>query len=312
MGEVTNVAVFDLPSAYWPVAESVVRSGRSPEDVPGAVVEHLRALTDRCYCQEAVFAVEHKPYWRSVLYPAYKAGRIEKDPALREQYERLTVALQLGGACVVSAAHEEREDYSWYEADDVCASVARRIVEQRGLNAVVVSDDHDLAQCLPDYLDDRYPTLPGDMVQKARVYLARATLAGGDRWVGAEDVVRRYGVPPSRMWEHLALAGDGDFRPYDGLGPKTARDIAARWDRATLREVVFDSHSVESYLEQRDRYFAHDKVGVRVRRALEAVRAAGAEHFELAGRLARLRDDADVSAHSTRVDWDAVRGALAR
>ena len=81
----TNVAVFDLPSAYWPVAESVVRSGRSPEDVPGAVVEHLRALVEHCHCQEAVFAVEHERLCASLLV---KSGAAWKSISRRSRLRR--------------------------------------------------------------------------------------------------------------------------------------------------------------------------------------------------------------------------------
>lgn len=298
-----NIAVFDLPSVYWPVAESVVRSGREPGDVAGAVVERLRALTERCYCTEAIFAVEHKPYWRSVLFPAYKAGRREKDPALVAQYERVVAALRESGASVAAAVCSEPDPsvvFSWYEADDVCASLAKRIVADMGACAVVVSDDHDLAQCLPDE-GERVPTFAAP-----RVYLARATLKGSaERWVGGVDVGRKYGVPPSRLWEYLALAGDSDFHPYDGVGEVTAKSIAASWDRATLREVVFDTPSREWYLLGGAKHH-----GARVIRALSTIRERGVDYFELAGKLARLRDDADIDPEAMRFGWGDVAEAL--
>ena len=71
---------------------------------------------------------------REDVYPAYKAGRAEKDPALIDQLERGAALLDALGLRTVTPAG--------LEADDVSAS-ASTWAEERGWSCVIVTSDRD-------------------------------------------------------------------------------------------------------------------------------------------------------------------------
>ncbi|MFA6299622.1 MAG: 5'-3' exonuclease, partial [Nocardioides sp.] len=71
---------------------------------------------------------------RTETYPAYKAGRREKDPALVDQLERAGALLDALGLQTVTPAG--------LEADDVSASAAAW-AERSGWNCVIVTSDRD-------------------------------------------------------------------------------------------------------------------------------------------------------------------------
>jgi DNA polymerase-1 len=147
------------------------------------------------------FDVRGKTF-RHEEYKEYKANRRQMDddlavqlPYVRRVCEvfRLPI-LELGG----------------FEADDVIATLSRQAVEQ-GRDVVVVSGDKDLLQLV----DDRVKVLnPGREGSGATLY---------DR-TGVED---KFGVPPDRVVDMLALMGDAvDNVPgVAGIGDKGARDL---------------------------------------------------------------------------------------
>lgn len=93
-----------------------------------------------------------------------------------------------------------------FEADDALATIARA-AEEHDLDCLVASKDKDLAQVVTErtrVLD--FAT--GEIVDRA-------------------SVVRRFGVPPERVADYLALVGDAtDCYPgCPGIGPKAAAEI---------------------------------------------------------------------------------------
>ncbi len=93
-----------------------------------------------------------------------------------------------------------------YEADDVLATLAVRSASE-GVDAYIVSGDKDMLQVLNEHVWIYDPVK--------------------DRVVGREDVLRRFGVPPERVPEIMALTGDtADNIPgVKGIGEKTACEI---------------------------------------------------------------------------------------
>ena len=71
---------------------------------------------------------------RAEAYPAYKAGRPEKDPALVDQLERASVLLDALGLHTLTPPG--------LEADDVSATAAAW-AERSGWNCVIVTSDRD-------------------------------------------------------------------------------------------------------------------------------------------------------------------------
>src|SRR5258708_38765682 len=117
--------------------------------------------------------------FRNKLYPAYKAHRppapddlIPQFPLIREAVRAFDLpCLEQGG----------------FEADDLIATYARLACE-RGATATIVSSDKDLMQLVTDCVT-MYDTMK-------------------DRRIGIAEVIEKFGVPPEKVVEVQALAGD--------------------------------------------------------------------------------------------------------
>ena len=96
------------------------------------------------------------------------------------------------------------------EADDLIAT-AVRILSASGAECVIVSADKDFGQCVG-----------GPVVQLAPPPTANPAM--GWRRLDPAAVIEKFGVPPARIADYLALVGDtSDNIPgLKGVGPKTA------------------------------------------------------------------------------------------
>jgi 5'-3' exonuclease len=144
--------------------------------------------------------------FRNALEPGYKAQRGEPPADLLPQFDLCQeIARALGLAAF--AVPE-------YEADDLIATLAERVLAERA-SAVIVSTDKDLAQLVRE--DGR-----------AVVYdLAR------DERRDADAVRGRFGVDPGQIPDWLGLVGDAvDNLPgVPGVGPKSAAAALRRFGR---------------------------------------------------------------------------------
>ncbi|MFM1885629.1 MAG: hypothetical protein RL026_786 [Pseudomonadota bacterium] len=141
--------------------------------------------------------------WRNRLYPAYKANREPAPAELLLQFERCRELCGLLGLW----AHQSSE----YEADDIIGTLVHRM-RGEGLRSTVVTRDKDLAQLLR----------PGD------VYWDYA----GDIRYHHGEIAGRFGVPPERYADYLALTGDAvdNIPGVPGVGPKTAGVLMQHFD----------------------------------------------------------------------------------
>jgi DNA polymerase-1 len=146
--------------------------------------------------------------FRNKLYPDYKAHRppapddlIPQFPLIREAVRAFDLpCLEQGG----------------FEADDLIATYAREAGE-RGATATIVSSDKDLMQLVTDKVT-MYDTMK-------------------DRRIGIPEVIEKFGVPPEKVVEVQALAGDStDNVPgVPGIGVKTAAQLIVEYgDLETL------------------------------------------------------------------------------
>jgi DNA polymerase-1 len=191
-------------------------------------------------------------------YAEYKANRpkMDEDLAVQVPYIRR----------VCEALRMPVVEVPGYEADDTIATLARQAVD-RGLKVVVVSADKDLLQLVTDDVLVLNPGREG----------------GGSTRFDRKAVEEKWGVPPERIADVLALVGDAvDNVPgVPGIGDKGARDL------------VREFGSVEGVLEHADQ----------VKRA--AYREGLKSHREdalLSKRLVTLRTDAPVE-----LDLEALR-----
>src|SRR5450631_2790198 len=146
--------------------------------------------------------------FRNKLYPDYKAHRPPAPDDLIPQFALIREA--------VRAFDLPCLEQGGFEADDLIATYARQAGE-RGATATIVSSDKDLMQLVTDKVT-MYDTMK-------------------DRRIGIAEVIEKFGVPPEKVVEVQALAGDStDNVPgVPGIGIKTAAQLIVEYgDLETL------------------------------------------------------------------------------
>ena len=146
--------------------------------------------------------------FRNKLYPDYKAHRPPAPEDLIPQFALIREA--------VRAFDLPCLEQGGFEADDLIATYAREAGE-RGATATIVSSDKDLMQLVTDKVT-MFDTMK-------------------DRRIGIAEVIEKFGVPPEKVVEVQALAGDStDNVPgVPGIGIKTAAQLIVEYgDLETL------------------------------------------------------------------------------
>ena len=155
--------------------------------------------------------------------PDYKAQREDTPADLELQIPELKRLTALMGPRVV--------EISGVEADDLLASAAKRLAAE-GHEVVIVSADKDFGQCVGGPVTQLLPP-------------PTANPALGWRRLDAAGVKEKFGVPPERIPDYLALVGDtSDNIPgLRGVGPKTA----VKWleEHGTLDGVLAAAERLE-------------------------------------------------------------------
>ena len=141
-----------------------------------------------------VFDAKGKTF-RDDWYPAYKANRSPMPDDLRRQIEPIHEAVRLLGWPVLEPPG--------IEADDAIGTLAKRAAES-GHRVIISTGDKDLAQLVNERV-----SLINTMSNEA---------------LDVAGVQAKFGVPPERIVDYLALVGDSvDNVPgVDKVGPKTA------------------------------------------------------------------------------------------
>lgn len=147
--------------------------------------------------------------FRDDIYEEYKANRPPMPDDLRSQIDpihNLILSLGLPKICI-----------SGFEADDVIASLAF-MARDKNFDVVISTGDKDMAQLVDDKI-----TLVNTMNETVM-----------DR----DGVIEKFGVPPERIIDYLALMGDSsdNIPGIPGVGPKTA----AKWlnKYGSLEEII--------------------------------------------------------------------------
>ena len=143
--------------------------------------------------------VAHTKTFRHELYPDYKANRGPMPEEMAAQMPLLGESLEASGIPLLSEPG--------YEADDVMASTATAAVEAGFDHVVILSKDKDMSQIVSD-----------------KIHLFHLTKGADGIDFGPEQVLEKYGLPPEKIRDYLALMGDAsDNVPgVPKVGPKTA------------------------------------------------------------------------------------------
>src|SRR5260221_1328203 len=146
--------------------------------------------------------------FRNKLYPDYKAHRPPAPDDLIPQFAFIREAARAFDLPCL--------EQGGFEADDLIATYAREAGE-RGATTTIVSSDKDLMQLVTDKVT-MFDTMK-------------------DRRIGIAEVIEKFGVPPEKVVEVQALAGDStDNVPgVPGIGVKTAAQLIVEYgDLETL------------------------------------------------------------------------------
>jgi len=137
--------------------------------------------------------------FRNEIYAEYKANRSAPPDDLIPQFPLVREATRaFGVACVEEPG---------FEADDLIATYTR-LAREAGARVTIVSSDKDLMQLVFDGTVELLDTMK-------------------NKRIGGADVMERFGVPPDKVAEVQALAGDSiDNVPgVPGVGVKTAAEL---------------------------------------------------------------------------------------
>jgi DNA polymerase I len=154
--------------------------------------------------------------FRNKLYPDYKAHRPPAPDDLIPQFALIREA--------VRAFDLPCLEQGGFEADDLIATYARQAGE-RGATTTIVSSDKDLMQLVTDKVT-MYDTMK-------------------DRRIGIPEVIEKFGVPPEKVVEVQALAGDStDNVPgVPGIGIKTAAQLIVEY--GDLEQLLFRAGEIK-------------------------------------------------------------------
>lgn len=166
------------------------------------------------------------PTFRHELYPEYKANRGPMPEEMVAQMPLLQETLLASGVTLLSEPG--------YEADDVMASVAVA-AERAGFDQIfIVTKDKDMSQIVNE---------------KIHLFHLEKGAEGID--FGPEQVLEKYGVPPSKIRDYLALMGDSsdNIPGVPKIGPKTAAQLLSEFDNIDNLYLNLDKISKKGLLE---------------------------------------------------------------
>ncbi|MBN1647083.1 MAG: DNA polymerase I [Spirochaetales bacterium] len=205
------------------------------------------------------------PTFRHKQYPEYKANREKAPDDLHAQVPDIERILEL--------MHIPSIAVSGFEADDIIATIARQCCAEKR-KCYILTGDKDLMQLVNDYVHILKPD------------------KGTYEEIDAAGVEEKWGVPPGKILELLALMGDtADNIPgVKGIGPKTAVKLLLEYE--TLENI-----------------FTHtDECSASEKKKLDE----GRDLAFLSRELARLRYDAPLPADledKLRADFTLAAGA---
>jgi DNA polymerase-1 len=187
--------------AYHAISPLSSSKGETTHAVLGTVNMLQKVVNERLPAMFAVAMDCKGPSFRKEVDPRYKATRQAMPADLVPQVARCEQIVRAYNIPIYRADS--------VEADDLIAAVVSRALAD-GLRVVIVSADKDLMQLVRD--EDNRVILWDSM---------------RDRTYGPVEVEQKFGVPPSKLRDLLALTGDtSDNIPgVPSVGPKTAADL---------------------------------------------------------------------------------------
>ncbi len=225
---------------------SLSNSRGEPTGAVYGVINMLRKLLKEYEPEHiaVVFDAKGKTF-RDDLYPEYKANRPPMPKELQQQIEPIHAIIRAMGIPLLVI--------DGVEADDVIGTLARQATE-RGMETLISTGDKDLAQLVNDHV-----TLINTM---------------NDTVLTPQSVKEKFGVPPDKIVDYLALIGDSvdNIPGVPKVGPKTAAKWLQKW--GSLDGIIAHADEIKG------------KVGENLRNALD--------RLPLSRRLVTIKQDVEL------------------
>ncbi len=220
--------------AYYAMAYSRQSGITNPDGVEvGAVFGFtnmmIKMLRDYHAPYMAVIFDAARKNFRNDIYPEYKANRDETPDDLIPQFALIRQATEAFDIPAIAL--------EGYEADDLIAAYAK-LAKAQGKKIVIVSSDKDLMQLVDDDVRMLDP------------------MKG--KFIGHDEVIEKFGVPPNKVVDVQSLAGDStDNVPgVPGIGIKTAAQLINEYgsldELLTRAEEIKQPKRRESLIEHAD------------------------------------------------------------
>jgi DNA polymerase-1 len=150
----------------------------------------------------AVIFDSAKKNFRNDIYSDYKANRTEAPEDLAPQFEYIRKAVKAFNLPSIELLN--------YEADDLIATYAKKIISE-GAKVTVISSDKDLMQLVSE---------------KTRLYDPMK-----NKVLGEKEVFEKFGVKPDQVIDVQSLAGDSsdNIPGVPGIGIKTAAELINKY-----------------------------------------------------------------------------------
>ncbi len=195
------------------------------------------------------------PTFRNELYPEYKANRPETPPDLKEQIPLTFEGIKKMGIPLIIVPG--------IEADDTIGTITK-MAETQGIEVIIATGDKDFAQLVDD---------------NTRII---NTMGIENTWLDAQGVLTKFGVPPNRIIDYLALMGD-KIDNVPGV-PKCGAVTAAKWikEYGSLDDLMTKAGEVKG------------KIGENLRASLD--------FLPIARKLVTIKTDADIHAELSSIE----------
>jgi len=181
--------------------------------VAWGITNFLLRLADKHHPDYVAWVNDAGTSFRHEALPEYKATREKLDEELQQDFDQSVARVEelLGAFRVPLVAVDG------YEADDVIATLALRAAAQ-GIDTVIVSGDKDFYQIIGPRIALLNPGRGGPAAVE-------------EQFVTEANASERFGVPPERIVDFLALVGDSaDNVPgVSGIGEKTAQKLITEY-----------------------------------------------------------------------------------
>ena len=184
--------------AYFAIRSLSNSKGLPTNAVYGFTQMLLKLIKDEAPDHLVMIFDSKEPSFRKKEYQEYKANREVPPDDLIPQFDYIKK--------VVKALNIPQLEVPGFEADDIIATIARRMVP-KDIEVIIVTGDKDLMQLVG----------PG-------VFLLDTMK---DKKIGVEGVQEKFGVAPDRVIDVLGLMGDSsdNIPGVPGIGPKTATQL---------------------------------------------------------------------------------------